>query len=249
MSVPRLSLVIPVRDEKENLVPLWQELSAALHTARWTYEILWVDDGSSDGSREVLREIADESALSTLILLDGAHGQTPALDAGFRAARGEFVATLDADLQSDPADILIMMDSLGTLDALVGYRIRRDDPAWRRLLSRAANAVRNRILGESIRDTGCSLKLLRRECLAHIKLYDGMHRFLPSLLMIEGFRVAEIGVRHRPRRKGQSKYGPASRLLGPVLDLLAVRWMKTRKLVYRAAAIRGKGTERNSRAG
>jgi glycosyltransferase involved in cell wall biosynthesis len=241
--------VIPVRDEKENLVPLWHELQGALRAARWTYEIVWVDDGSSDGSREVLRGIADESGVSTVILLDGAHGQTAALDAGFRAARGEVVGTLDADLQSDPADILSMMDSLGTLDALVGYRIRRDDPAWRRLLSRAANAVRNRMLGESIRDTGCSLKLVRRECLARIKIYDGMHRFLPSLLMLEGFRVAQIGVGHRPRRKGRSKYGPTSRLLGPVLDLLAVRWMKTRKLAYRAAAFRGKETERNSRVG
>ena len=249
MSSPQLSIVIPLRDERENLFPLWNELDAALRSSRWTYEIIWVDDGSTDGSREVLREIAAGSGRCTLILLDRTHGQTAALDAGFRAAQGEIVATLDADLQSNPADLLSMMDSLGTLDALVGYRIRRDDPAWRRWLSRVANAVRNRVLRESIRDTGCSLKLFRRECLERLKLYDGMHRFLPSLLAMEGFRVGEIGVGHRPRHKGRSKYGPASRLLGPILDLLAVRWMKTRRLGYRATALRGKGTERNSRVG
>ena len=249
MNEPYLSLVIPLRDERENLRPLREELKAALHAARWTFEIIWVDDGSTDGSREVLQEICAEDATSRALRLDRARGQTAALDAGFREARGEIVATLDADLQSDPADIPRMMDSLGSLDALVGYRIRRDDPAWRRALSRAANAVRNRVLGESIRDTGCSLKLFRRRCLQRIKLYDGMHRFLPALLALEGFRVGQIGVRHRPRHKGRSKYGPTSRILGPVLDLLAVKWMQKRKLDYRAEILRGKERERNSRAG
>ena len=250
MSGPDISVVIPVRDERENLVPLWNELRSALEGAGRGFEVLFVDDGSVDGSREVLERLSASDERIRVLSLESPSGQTAALDAGFRAARGELVITLDADLQNDPADIPILLDRMGSLDALSGYRLRRHDSWLRRLSSRVANGVRNRVTGDHLLDTGCSLKVFRRRCLEQIRLYDGMHRFLPTLLRLEGFSVGQLPVRHRPRVWGSSKYGIRGRLLRGCADLLAVRWMVRRRLGYRLAereGIREKG--RNSRAG
>ena len=250
MTFPHLSIVIPLRNERENLRPLWEELRVALLKTRKGFEVVFVDDGSTDGSREVLVELAREDSRVRVLHLQEPSGQSSALDAGFKASRGDLVVTMDADLQTDPADISMMLDSLGTLDALMGYRVRRCDSLARRLISRVANVIRNRVLGEAIRDTGCSLKIFRRSCLEQIRLQDGMHRFLPALLALEGFRIGQVGVGHRPRRWGRSKYGPTSRLLRPVMDLLAVRWMQRRRLRYRIReedVLTGRG--RSSRVG
>jgi glycosyltransferase involved in cell wall biosynthesis len=250
MTLPQMSVVIPVRDERENLRPLWKELRGVLEEIGRSFEVVLVDDGSDDGSSDVLEELAWEDPRLRVLHLDHPSGQTAALDAGFRAARGDVVVTMDADRQNDPADIPHMLGALGTLDALVGYRERRMDSALRCVLSRLANGVRNRILGESIRDTGCPLKVFRRSSLARIRLFDGMHRFLPALMELEGFQVGQMPVSHRPRRWGRSKYGPLTRLLRPVIDLLAVRWMKRRRLNYR---VRGEkdlsGRARSTRSG
>jgi dolichol-phosphate mannosyltransferase len=250
MTFPQMSVVIPARDERENLRPLWQELRGVLEEAGRSFEVILVDDASDDGSSEVLEELAREDSRLRVLHLQRPSGQTAALDAGFRAARGEVVITMDADLQNDPADIPSMLGALGTLDVLVGYRERRMDSALRRVLSRVANGVRNRFLGESIRDTGCPLKVFRRSCLVGVRLFDGMHRFLPALMELEGFRVGQMAVHHRPRRWGRSKYGPRTRLLRPMMDLLAVGWMKRRRLDYR---VRGEedlsGRGRNTRSG
>lgn len=250
MTFPQMSVVIPVRDERENLRPLWKELRAVLEEMGRSFEVVLVDDASNDGSSKVLEELAGEDSRLRVLHLQHPAGQTAALDAGFRAARGDVVITMDADLQSDPADIPRMLGALGTLDVLVGYRERRMDSALRRVLSSVANRVRNRVLGESIRDTGCPLKVFRRSCLVGVKLFDGMHRFLPALMELEGYRVGQMAVSHRPRRWGRSKYGPRTRLLRPMMDLLAVRWMKRRRLEYR---VRGEeelsGRGRNTRSG
>ena len=249
MSGPEISVVIPVRDERENLAPLWSELRPALEGVGRDFEVLFVNDGSADGSREVLDRLAVSDGRIRVLTLESPSGQTAALDAGFRAARGELVITLDADLQNDPADIPVLLDRMGSLDAVAGYRLRRRD-SWLRLFSsRVANGVRNRLTGDHVLDTGCSLKIFRRRCLERIRLYDGMHRFLPTLLRLEGFSVGQFPVRHRARTWGSSKYGIRGRLFRGCADLLAVRWMIRRQLGYRLSEGDGvREKERSSRA-
>jgi glycosyltransferase involved in cell wall biosynthesis len=228
-----LSIVAPVYNELENLEPLVREIRAALAPAGLTMEILLVDDGSTDGSSEKIAELAGAADNEVRGLhLKHNRGQTAAFDAGFKAARGRWVVTLDADLQNDPRDIPALLGALSSFDAVVGYRQSREDNWLRRISSRVANTIRNRLSGDDIIDTGCSLKAFRRECLAGLKLFTGMHRFLPTLLRIEGHRVTQIPVSHRPRQAGASKYGVRNRALRAFEDLLAVRWMKKRRLDY-----------------
>jgi glycosyltransferase involved in cell wall biosynthesis len=191
-----------------------------------------VDDGSTDGSDAILRGLRDADPHVRVLTFKRNAGQSAAMDAGFKSARGEAVVTLDADLQNDPADIPRLLEGLSGWDAVVGVRHQRQDNLVRRVSSRVANYVRNRLSDETITDTGCSLKAFRGTALQRLVLYDGMHRFLPTLLKMEGFRVSEIPVGHRPRRHGESKYGIGNRLLPSFMDLLAVRWMKRRKLHY-----------------
>ena len=159
-------------------------------------------------------------------------GQTAAMDAGFRHAKGSYVVSMDADLQNDPADIPQLLEKLKTYDMVCGWRQKRNDPWIKRISSKVANAIRNKLSQEEIRDTGCSLKAYRKECLDKIKLFNGMHRFLPTLFKMEGFTVAEVVVNHYPRKFGKSKYGISNRAVRAFIDLLVVRWMKERKLNY-----------------
>lgn len=232
-AAPWLSIVIPLRDEAESLAPLHGELDAALASLGGPVEILYVDDGSRDGSRGRLLDLAKRDARVRVLALDGGHGQTAALDAGFRAARGDVVATLDADGQNDPADLPRLLEALEGADVVNGVRVVRRDSALRRLSSRVANGVRNAVTHDRVTDVGCSLRVMRAAPLRRVRLYEGLHRFLPTLLRLEGARVVEIPVRHRPRRRGRSKYGVGNRLLVALADLLAVRWMQRRALRYR----------------
>jgi len=227
-----LSLVIPVYNERENIVPLLTEIERSLVGQGWRYEILMVDDGSVDGSGEALLALRRAHPILRVIRFAHNAGQTAAIDAGFHRARGTIVVTLDADLQNDPADIPNLVRAMEGWDAVVGVRTGRRDTLVRRVSSRVANYVRNRLSDETIEDTGCSLKAYRREALERLKLYNGLHRFLPTLLRMEGFRVRELPVGHRPRVHGRSKYGISNRLVPSFLDLLAVRWMKKRSLRY-----------------
>jgi glycosyltransferase involved in cell wall biosynthesis len=227
-----LSLVIPVYNERENLEPLVGEIAGSLDGAGWRYEVILVDDGSSDGSDAVLERLRAGHPELRVIRFARNAGQTAAIDAGFQRARGDIVVTLDADLQNDPADIPRLVRELDGWDAVVGVRAERRDSLVRRVSSRIANYVRNRLSDETITDTGCSLKAYRREALRTLKLYRGMHRFLPTLLKMEGRRVREFPVGHRPRVHGDSKYGISNRLVPSFVDLLAVRWMKKRALRY-----------------
>jgi glycosyltransferase involved in cell wall biosynthesis len=227
-----VSIVAPVFNEIENLEPLVKELIAVMSQREGGFEVILVDDGSQDGSAGKIAELAARHPQVRGLHFRRNRGQTAAFDAGFKAARGGSVVTVDADLQNDPADIPALLDELGEFDAAVGFRRRREDSWLRRLSSRVANAVRNRISGDDIIDTGCSLKAFRRECLAQLKLFTGMHRFFPTLLRMEGFRVTQLPVNHRPRTRGTSKYGVLNRVFRSFLDLLAVRWMKNRRLDY-----------------
>jgi len=232
-SAIEVSLVIPVYNERENLAPLVDEIAAALAGRR--YEIVTVDDGSTDGSLEKLKALKRAHPLLHIVAFATNAGQTAAFAAGFRAARGSVIVTLDADGQNDPADIPALLDELARSDAaaVAGYRAARQDTAWKRLQSRIANGVRNRLNHETIRDTGCSLKAFRADAVRDLPLFTGMHRFLPTLVKMRGGAVAEVPVRHRPRRFGTTKYGMWNRVFRSLADALAVRWMQRRALRYR----------------
>ncbi len=234
-----LSVVIPVYNEAENLGPLHERLHAVLPRQGLAYEILFVDDGSIDRSPEVLRKLVSMDPHVRVITFERNAGQSAAFDAGFRRARGEIVVTLDADLQNDPADIPKILEEMKRFDVVCGWRIKRNDTWLRRVSSTIANGVRNRLSNETIRDTGCSLKGYRRDHLARLKLYDGMHRFLPTLLKMEGCTVTEVPVSHHPRQAGVSKYGIGNRVFRSFRDLFAVRWMKARHLDYRIRSDEG----------
>lgn len=220
-----LSAVIPVLNEAENLRGFEQELSAALSGLGGTYEIVWVDDGSADGSFTLLKEFAARPGQRALRLAKN-YGQTAALAAGIAAARGEWIVTLDADGQNDPADIprLLAAAAAGT-DVVSGWRRDRRDPYFSRILpSRAANAVISAVTGLKLHDFGCTLKVYRASRLKAADLYGEMHRFLPAILAYGGASVTELPVNHRPRRAGRSKYGLA-RTFKVLLDLLTVKFM------------------------
>ena len=227
-----LSIVAPVYNEVDNVEPLVAELLGVLRATGKSFEIVLVDDGSRDGSAEKIDTLAGREPEVRGLHFRENRGQTAAFDAGFKHARGAVVVTIDADLQNDPKDIPALLEALDGHAAAVGYRATRRDDAVRRFSSRFANAVRNRISGDDIIDTGCSLKAFRADALRPIKLYTGMHRFLPTLVKIEGGTVVQIPVGHRPRLKGTSKYGVWNRVFRSFVDLLAVRWMKTRRLGY-----------------
>lgn len=247
---PYLSIVVPLRDEVDALETLHRELTAALSGLTGGAEILFVDDGSTDGSLSRLREIASKDARVRVLALDGPHGQTAALDAGFRAARGEVTATLDADLQNDPADLprlLARLEGRGpgagdAVDVVNGVRVGRRDTLSRRLASRIANGFRNAVTGAAVTDVGCSLRVMRTRFVRRVKLRRGLHRFLPTLLELEGARLAEMPVHHRPRRSGRSKYGVADRFFTGLVDTFAVRWMQSRALRYRVDEERKTGS-------
>jgi glycosyltransferase involved in cell wall biosynthesis len=228
-----LSLVVPAYNERDNLAPLLAEIAAALPPR--SYEVIVVDDGSTDGSFEALKALRQQYPQLRIIAFERNAGQTAAFAAGFRAARAPIVVTLDADLQNDPADIPRLIETLQRTGAtaVAGYRAARRDTAWKRLQSRIANGVRNRLNGEVIRDTGCSLKAFRTDALRALPLFAGMHRFLPTLIKMQGGTVTEVAVGHRPRKHGVTKYGMWNRVLRSLMDAFAVRWMQRRALQYR----------------
>ena len=224
----RLSIVVPVFNEADNLVPLHREIRAALAEQDLELEILLIDDGSTDKTPIVLEQLLLEDPAVRVLRLTRNSGQTAAFAAGFRAATGDIIATLDADLQNDPADLPRMLSELPTCDVVCGVRQNRRDSWIRRISSRIANSVRNRLTRESITDVGCSLRVFRRSLVDDLPLFTGMHQFLPTLLRLQGGSVREVPVGHRPRRHGDSKYGIQNRLWVGLADLLAVRWMQKR---------------------
>ena len=236
MTQPDLSVVFPVYNEEENLPILLGEIAAALDGTGWSYEIVAVDDGSKDRSLAVLRELHAKYPNLRVLALEKNSGQTAALDAAWRAARGRLVVSLDADLQNDPADIPKLVRKLEETktDMVIGVRVNRADTWSRKMQSRIGNGVRNWITRDDITDTGCSLKLVKREAIDRVRLFTGMHRFLPTLVRYAGYKVVEMPVNHRPRQFGQSKYGAMNRAFRGLADCFAVRWMGTRMLNYTA---------------
>jgi len=227
-SIPAVSVVVPVFNEEENVSILQSELRAAL--SGLDYEIVFVDDGSTDRSAEKI-----ETAPNIRILrFERNTGQSAALYAGIRAARGETIVMIDGDLQNDPADIPRLLEQISRgADLACGYRAKRKDTITKRMTSRIANFVRSRFTKDYVRDTGCTLKAMRRECADALVPFKGMHRFIPALIRGAGHRLVEIPVNHRPRRFGRSKYGFGSRALRATVDMFGVRWLLSRHFNYK----------------
>lgn len=226
--MPRVSVVVPLFNEEENVSILQSELRVAL--AGTDHEIIFVDDGSTDGTAARI----EHTPHVRILRMEKNAGQSAALYAGCQAARGEIIVMIDGDLQNDPADIPPLVAEIGPgADMVCGYRTARQDPLFKRIISRGANFVRSRYAKDGIRDTGCTLKAMRRECRAALVPFKGMHRFIASLVKGAGYRIIEVPVNHRPRRFGQTKYGFGSRGLKTVRDLLGVRWLLDRRLHYK----------------
>jgi dolichol-phosphate mannosyltransferase len=227
-----ISIVAPVYNEEENLPILVAQLVDVLKPLGKSYEMIFVDDASTDRSRSLLKEMISRYPQIRVLGFKKNCGETAAGAAGLKAARGDVVITIDADLQNDPKDIPMLLDCLKTYDMVTGWRQKRDDSWVKRITSKIANRIRNTLSGETIRDSGCTYRAYKRECLENIKLYKGMHRFMPTLVKMEGFRVIEVPIAHHPRQFGVSKYTTWNRMWRAFVDLLAVRWMKSRHIRY-----------------
>ena len=230
MENPSLSIVVPVYNEEENVLPLIDEIVGALGDFPGGLEMVFVDDGSTDSTLPRLQEAARRDPRVRVAHFRRNLGQTAAMAAGFHVARGRAVATLDGDLQNDPADVPALVALLKDWDVVCGVRTRRQDTWWKRRSSRIANGFRNWTTGDDIVDTGCTLKAYRREWLDRLELYRGMHRFLPTLLKMQGARVTQVPVRHRARRTGKTHYGTWGRLVKGLGDLWAVHWMQKNRI-------------------
>ena len=237
-NTPVLSLVIPCYDEQDNLRPLVAAIRAAVDPLKLAYEIIFTDDASKDKSWEILKELAASDPRIRALRFAFNSGQSAALWAGMKAARGQYLVTLDADLQNDPKDLPKFLEPLKQFDCVCGTRVEargQGDNFIRVASSRIANWVRNKLSGENISDAGCCYRAFKRECIENLKFFKGMHRFLPTLFKLEGFTVTEIAVSHNPRTAGQTHYGVWNRLFASSYDLLAVRWMKKRMFRYQVA--------------
>jgi dolichol-phosphate mannosyltransferase len=236
MSEPEISVVLPCHNEQDNLQPLVDAIRKALEPLQRPYEIMITDDSSSDGSWALLLKLAAADPRIRAQRFEKQSGQSAALWAGMRAARGKIIVTLDADLQNDPADLPKLLAGLEQADCVCGTRVQarsQGDNFIRLASSRIANWVRNKLSDETITDAGCCYRAFRRECISDIKFFNGGHRFLPTLIRMEGFKVSEVPIGHHPRVAGQAHYGVWNRLFKSFYDLLAVRWMKKRFLRFK----------------
>jgi glycosyltransferase involved in cell wall biosynthesis len=240
-SAPLVSIVVPVRNESGNIAPLVAEIEAAL-TPRGAFEIVYVDDGSTDATAQELAQLAASRPFLRIVRHSRSTGQSAAVRTGVRASRAPLVATMDGDGQNDPAFLpamLDLMDSSGPRCGLVqGQRVGRKDTGFKRFQSRVANKVRGAILRDGTRDTGCGLKLFRREAYLALPYFDALHRFMPALIKREGFSIGHVDVQDRPRGAGVSKYGFFDRLWVGLVDLAGVRWLiNRRKRIPEAAEV------------
>ena len=238
---PAVSVVVPVRNEAENVGPLADEIAAAL-TGRWNFELIYVNDGSSDGTEAELNALKAERAWLRQIKHTESCGQSAAVRSGVAAARAPVVATLDGDGQNDPSFIPALLHAFERggerIGLVAGQRVGRRSSAFKKLQSRIANGVRGAILRDGTRDTGCDLKVFRRDAFLALPYFDGLHRFLPALFRRDGFAIAYVDVIDRARRHGQSNYGMWDRLWVGILDLAGVWWLiRRRKRVPQASEV------------
>lgn len=236
-----LSIIVPAKNEAESLPRLTAEITAAFRPILGPrgdgrridgYELIVIDDGSTDHSVEVLRQLAAVYPEVQPIRFARNYGQSAAITAGFHAARGEWVAILDADLQNDPADLARLWDAMDGHEVGLGWRVKREDVWSKRIISRWANRVRNAVLGQSIRDTGCAVRIFPRAVALRLPMFHGVHRFFGPLLLREGCRVYQMPVNHRPRPHGKSHYNIWNRSLKVIVDLLGAAWLMRRSVYH-----------------
>jgi dolichol-phosphate mannosyltransferase len=226
-----LSVVMPVYNEQDNLGPLMEELEAVLKKTGRSFEVLCINDCSKDDSLNVIRKLQQTRPYLRVVNHRVNSGESAAGATGFEHARGDIVITIDADQQNDPADIPALLDALkDDVHAVCGVRRKREDDWVRRLSSRIANGFRNWMTGDKIADAGCTYRALRRSALHELPIFNGMHRFLPTLLRLQGYNAVEILVNHRPRTRGQSKYGVGNRMWRGIVDCFAMRWFRARSV-------------------
>lgn len=226
-----VSVVVPAFNEAENLGPLLLEIVRAFQGGSHTYEVIFVDDGSTDETAQVLKALVLEHPVVRGVRHTRNHGQSAAHATGFRVARGEVIITMDADQQNDPADIPALLEALTPeVDCVCGIRVVRKDDWVRKISSKLANGFRDWVTGDEVTDAGCAFRSIRRSALGEILIFNGMHRFLPTLMRIQGYRIVEIPVHHRPRTRGYSKYGINDRLWRGVRDCFAIRWYRARAI-------------------
>ncbi len=227
-ATPYLSVVIPLYNEEDNVALLQKEVHEALKD--YDYELVLVDDGSKDGTLGAI----EMGPRVRVLEFEKNTGQSAAMHAGLNAIRGEVAVLLDGDLQNDPADVPKLLAEIDKgFDLVCGYRAKRKDTAFKRYQSRIANTVRSRFVGDGVRDTGCTLKAMRKECVSALVPFTGMHRFIPALIKGAGFKVTEMPVNHRPRVHGVSKYGFGNRAWKATCDMFGVRWLISRQFRYR----------------
>ena len=229
-TMKRISVIAPVYNERENIRNFISKTEEVLKKSFNSYEIILIDDGSTDGSDKLLDEEASKNGHVKAFHFTTNNGQTAALGAGFKLCTGDIVVTMDSDLQTNPEDIYTLLPYLDNYDMVNGKRASREDGIKKKVSSLIGNSVRNWITGDNIEDTGCPLKVYKKEVVDSFYLYEGMHRFLPTLAKINGFKVIEVPVRHYDRQFGYSKYGVFNRLFKGLRDAFAVRWMKKRKI-------------------
>jgi len=226
-----LSIIVPVKNEAQNIEGLAGEIGKVMRATSWTWECIWIDDGSTDNTLTELQQINAGDGRHRFLVLPFNYGQSAALSAGFHHARGQIFVTLDGDRQNDPNDIPAMINLLfeNEADMVNGWRQKRKDNFVKRISSRIANGFRNWVTSEQVRDVGCSLRVFHRRCVDRIPVFKGMHRFLPTLARLGGCtKIIEIPVNHRPREHGQTNYGINDRLWVGLIDTFAVKWMQAR---------------------
>ncbi len=233
----KYSIVIPVNNEEENLPILIEEISHVLKKLKGKAEVIFIDDESTDASYQILKEYKKKFKWIKIIQFYKRCGQSAGFDAGFKQAVGDIIITMDADLQNNPKDIPCLLKYYPKYDVITGKRRKRKDSVVKLISSRIANFIRNRITNENITDTGCSLKVFKKEYIKKLKLYTGLHRFLPTLCKMEGAKVIEISVSHRAREYGSTHYGVLNRAFTALMDAFSVRWMQKRYLNYKIKKI------------
>lgn len=225
-----VSIVIPVHNEGSNILPLMNEINDCLQSLRIAFEVIWIDDASSDNTQQVLKEIEARYRNISSICLPTRSGQSAAIWRGLAAVRGKVIVTMDGDGQNDPKDIARLLEALVDADLVVGWRKVRRDSVLKRSFSISANFFRNIVTGSDIQDSGCSLRAFRCDLIPTLIPFHGLHRFLPTLAEISGRRIKVVATEHRVRKHGVSKYGTVSRGIISIVDCMALGWLKCRRI-------------------
>ena len=232
-----ISIVCPFYNERENIPELFKRLLESAEKLPGAWEVIFVNDGSTDGGAEELKKLAEGKSQIRRVELARNYGLTTALYAGLQEAKGDILATLDADLQNPPEELPRLFGLMDGFDMVTGIRANRRDTPVKKVSSKIANAIRRAFLQDKIVDVGCSLRIFRRSMMENFYPYKGMHRFFPAIAELRGFKIRQVPVEHHDRKRGKAKYGLFNRILGPLWDLLSVRWLLTRKIEYQIKGV------------